>query len=222
MAARELAQHNLNTLVVERNNYLGGGFWIGGYFMNKLVFRAPCNEILDELKIRYLKDDNGLFVTDGAEACSKLIASASDAGVKFLQLTDFDDIILREENDVKKINGVVINWSPVKAIPRQISCVDPVALESKYVIDASGHSAIVVKSLEKRGLYETKGYGPMWVDRSEEQVLEYTKEIFPGLVVCGMSVSETFGIPRMGPVFSAMLFSGKKAAQIILKKFGIL
>ncbi|MFX1297236.1 MAG: FAD-dependent oxidoreductase, partial [Promethearchaeota archaeon] len=27
MAAREIAKQNINVLVIERNNYLGGGFW---------------------------------------------------------------------------------------------------------------------------------------------------------------------------------------------------
>jgi len=216
--ARELSKNKLNVLVIERNNYIGGGFWIGGYFMNKLTFRKPANEYLDEIGIKYEEVEEGLYVSDGAQACSKLIASASDAGAKFLQLTDFEDVVIREENGRVKVAGVVINWTGVRGLPRQITCVDPIALESNFVVDASGHEAHVVKSLEKRGYIKTKGMGAMWVEASEDAIVEHTGEVFPGLIVTGMAVSETFGLPRMGPTFGAMLLSGKRAAEIILKK----
>lgn len=219
--ARELAKRDINVLVVERNNYLGGGFWLGGYFMNKVTFRAPSQEYLDEIGVKYEEVEEGLFVSDGAQACSKLIAAASDAGTKFLQLTDFDDVVIREENGKPRVAGVVVNWSAIKGLPRQITCVDPVALESKFVVDATGHDAYVVKSLEKRGYIKTKGMGAMWVEASEDAIVEHTGEVFPGLIVTGMAVSETFGLPRMGPTFGAMLLSGKRAAEVILEKLRV-
>lgn len=214
IAARELANAGLKTLVIESNNYIGGGFWVGGYFMNTLTFRAPGNEILDELKIPYKEAEKGLFIADGPSACSKLISAACDSGAKILNLTKFDDVVLRNS----RVEGTVINWSPVSALPRQITCVDPIALESKAVIDATGHDAWVAKALEKRGLLKVATYGAMDVNTSEDLVVEKTGEIFPGLYACGMAVSTVFGVPRMGPTFSGMLFSGKKvAAQIISK-----
>lgn len=115
--------------------------------------------------------------------------------------------------------GVVVNWTPVSALPRQITCVDPVALEAKVVIDATGHDACVVRKLEERGALKTKGFGGMWVERSEDMVLEYTGEVHPGLIVTGMAVATTYGLPRMGPTFGAMLLSGKRAAE---KALGVL
>lgn len=214
MAGKELANRKVKTFIIERNNYLGGGFWIGGYLMNKLTVRSPGEKVLKELGIPYDKYTEGLYVADGPHACSKLIASACDAGVKFANMTVFDDLVLRENN---KVAGIVVNWTPVTALPREITCVDPVALEAKVVIDATGHDACVVKKLEERGLIKTPGFGAMWVERSEDLVVEHTKEVHPGLVVCGMSVTTTFGLPRMGPTFGAMLLSGKKAAEVVLK-----
>ncbi|MFH1854518.1 MAG: sulfide-dependent adenosine diphosphate thiazole synthase [Candidatus Omnitrophota bacterium] len=214
IAARDLARDGVKTLVIEANNYLGGGFWIGGYLMNTLTFRAPANEILDELKIPYKEAETGLFTADGPNACSKLISAACDAGARILNMTKFDDVVLRNN----KVEGVVINWTPVSALPRQITCVDPISMESKVVIDATGHDAHVCKSLERRNLLKLKEYGPMDVNSSEDLVVEHTGEIYPGLLVCGMAVSTAFGIPRMGPTFGGMLVSGQKVARLTKEK----
>ncbi|MCS6788932.1 MAG: hypothetical protein NZ733_06555 [Aigarchaeota archaeon] len=86
------------------------------------------------------------------------------------------------------------------------------------MIDATGHDAAAVRKLEERGLLKVPGMSPMWVERSEDSVVERTGEVFPGLMVAGMSVAEAFGLPRMGPTFGAMLLSGRKAAEIALDK----
>ncbi|MCM8823381.1 MAG: sulfide-dependent adenosine diphosphate thiazole synthase [Candidatus Omnitrophica bacterium] len=213
MAARDLAKERFKTLVVESNNYLGGGFWIGGYLMNTLTFREPAEKILDELKIPYKEVEEGLFVADGPNACAKLISAVCDAGVKILNMTKFEDIVYRN----KQVEGVVINWTSVSALPREITCVDPISLESKIVIDATGHDAFVCRSLEKRNILKLADFGPMDVNTSEDLVVEKTGQIHPGLIVAGMAVSTAYGIPRMGPTFGGMLLSGRKAAQEAIK-----
>ena len=214
MAGRDLAKRKVKVFIVERNNYLGGGFWIGGYLMNKLTVRSPGEKVLKELGIPYIEYTKGLYVADGPHACSKLIAASCDAGVKFANMTIFDDLVLREDN---RVAGAVVNWTPVTALPREITCVDPVALETKVLVDATGHDACVVRKLEERGLIKMPGFGAMWVERSEDLVVEYTKEVYPCLIVSGMATATTFGLPRMGPTFGAMLLSGKKAAEEALK-----
>lgn len=210
VAARELAKDGYKVLLTEANNYLGGGFWIGGYLMNGITVREPANEVFDELKIPYRKVDEGLYLADGPHACSKLIAATCEAGVKVLNMTKFDDVVLREGN---RVAGTVVNWTPVSALPRQITCVDPIAIEAKVVIDATGHDACVANSLAKRNLLKVKGFGAMWVEQSEDMLVEKTTEVHPGLIVAGMAVATVFGLPRMGPTFGGMLLSGKRAAQ---------
>lgn len=213
-AAKELASNGVKTLIVERNNYLGGGFWIGGYLMNKVTVRAPGHEVLDEIGVPYEEYSKGLYVTNGPHACSKLIAAACDAGTMVLNMTKLDDVVLREKN---RVAGVVINWTPISALPREITCVDPVSIESKIVIDSTGHDAEVVDALARRGLMKVKGFGGMWVEKSEDAVVEHTGFAHPGLIVTGMAVSTVYGLPRMGPTFGAMLLSGKKAAEIAIE-----
>jgi len=176
--------------------------------MNTLTFRAPSEMLLNELKIPYKEVQNGLFVADGPNACSKLISAACDSGAKILNMTKFDDVVLRNN----RVEGAVINWTPVSALPRAITCVDPISLESKVVIDATGHDAWVCKSLEKRKLLNLETFGPMNINVSEDAVVEKTGEVYPGLIVCGMAAATVFGLPRMGPTFGGMLYSGKKAA----------
>ena len=212
VAAIEFAKQGQKTLVIESNNYLGGGFWIGGYLMNKVTVRAPAQTILDEIGAPYEQAAEGLYVADGPHACSKLIAAACDAGVKILNMTKFDDVVLKKN----RVCGTVINWTPVSALPRALTCVDPVAIESEFVVDATGHDAVVVRSLEQRGLVDIKGFGAMYVEESEDAVVEHTSEVYPGLIVTGMATATTFGLPRMGPTFGGMLLSGKRAAEVTM------
>jgi len=217
IAAKRLAEKNVKVLLIESNNYLGGGFWIGGYLMNKLTVREPGQKILDEIGVPYKKVQEGLYVADGPHACSKLIGAAMDAGVKVLNMTKFDDVVVRKD----RVGGVVINWTPVSALPRAITCVDPVALESKIVVDATGHDAVVVKSLEQRGLVEIEGFEGMWVEKSEDAVVEKTGEVYPGVFVTGMAVATTYGSTRMGPTFGGMLLSGEKVADLIVDQLKV-
>ena len=214
VAGRELAKAGLKTLIIERNNYLGGGFWIGGYFMNKITLRAPAQEFLDELGVPYSPASQGLYVADAPHACSRLIAAACDAGVKVFSLTMVEDIVVRENN---RVGGVVVNWSPIIHLPNEVSALDPIPLETKVVIDATGHDACVVKKLVQRGMLKMAGEGALWIDKSEDAVVERTSEVHPGLIITGMAVASVFGLPRMGPTFGGMLLSGKRAAEVAIE-----
>src|SRR3989304_3137828 len=226
MAARDLAKHGVEVVVIERNNYIGGGFWIGGFLMNTITLRAPAQKVLDEIGCPYEEVSKGLFVTPGPHACSKLIAATMDAGAKIQNMTSFEDIVIREDN---RVGGVVINWTPVQAPPHEITGGAPIALECDLVIDATGHDALVIQALEKRGLAKRIGEGGMWIEKSQDAVVqptglgypggvvEHAGLAYPGVIVAGMAVCSTYGLPRMGPTFGAMLLSGRRAAEEALK-----
>ena len=182
--------------------------------MNKVTLRAPAQEILDELDVPYSRASEGLYLADAPHACSKLIGATCDAGVKFFSLTLMEDIVVHENN---RVAGVVVNWSPIAYFPREVSALDPIPLETKIVIDATGHEACVARKLEQRGLLKLAGEGALWIEKSEDAVVEHTGEVHPGLIVSGMAVASVYGLPRMGPTFGGMFLSGKRAAEVAIK-----
>jgi thiamine thiazole synthase len=218
-AAKYAAELGHKTVMIERNLYAGGGMWQGGYLMPKNTVGAPANKILEECGVKLKETDDGLYVCDSFEMVSKMLASACDAGVKLLNSTNVDDIILKEDH----VEGVVIQWYPAKMMPPFMTCMDPIAIRSKVVIDATGHDSFLVKRLvDQRDIIGVKkpipGCGSLWVDEAEKQTVELTHEIYPGLIVAGMSATSTYGAPRMGPIFGGMLLAGKKAAELAHEK----
>lgn len=74
-----------------------------------------------------------------------------------------------------------------------------------------------VKRLAKLGMIEkAPGMGALDMNTAEDAVVDRTREIVPGMVICGMEVAELDGCPRMGPTFGAMFISGLKAAHCAL------
>ena len=71
MAGRKLCKNGVKALIIEQNNYIGGGYWVGGYMMNPVTVRYPANKIWDELRCPYRKISDSLYATWGPPACSK-------------------------------------------------------------------------------------------------------------------------------------------------------
>ena len=215
-AAKYCAEKGLKTVMIERNIYGGGGMWQGGFLLPKNTVGAPANKLLEECGVNLKDAGNGLYVCDSFEMVSKMLVSACNAGVKLLNSTNVEDLVLKEDH----VDGVVIQWYPVQQMPKFITCMDPIAIRSKVVIDATGHDSFLVKRLseQRSGIPKPTGCGSLWVDEAEKKTVELTHEIYPGLIVAGMSATSTYGAPRMGPIFGGMLLAGKKAAELAYDK----
>jgi len=217
VCGKELAASGFNVVLVEQLNTLGGGFWNGGYLMNKAAIAHPAQEILLKIGVPCKEISKEMYIVDPPHAISKLIGSAYDAGIKVLNNTQVVDLVIRGEDH--RLEGLVVNYHPLEMMGHDAAHIDPIALTSRVVVDATGHDAVTVALLAKRGLRQPiPGNGAMWVDRSEETVMEKTGEVYPNLFVVGLSVAAVFGTPRMGPAFGAMLLSGKKGAEQIKRK----
>ncbi len=205
--AYELARNDVKVTVIERQLYVGGGMTGGGMFLPAGVVMEEDAELLEELGVELEPAEEGLLAFNPVEAAIKLAHAAVEAGAVILVGLEVEDVIERQG----RVEGVVVNWTAAK---RAGMHVDPLPMEAKFTVDATGHEASVCRCAG----VEVKGEGPMWAERGEELVEKHTREVKPGLFVAGMAASAVRGAYRMGPIFGGMLRSGRKAAREILER----
>ncbi len=216
VAGALLAEKGRKTVLFERKLSLGGGMWGGGMMFPRIVVQKEAAALLDEFGIKYEEDGENLNASS-IESVSKLISGACDRGCRIFNLISIEDVMVRNQ----KVTGAVINWTSVESAGLHV---DPVSVQSKALVDATGHSLEICRiTQEKVGRLDTPtgkvmGEKSMWAEEAEKVVVNNTRQIYPGLYVCGMAANAAFGAPRMGPVFGGMLMSGKKTAELIDKK----
>lgn len=201
----------------ERKLSIGGGMWGGGMTFPVIVIQKESKRILDEVKVNLRDEGNGYYSADSIEAVTKLCSSAIDAGSRVFNTISVEDVLLKD----KEVNGFVINWSAVEIAKLHV---DPISIRSNFCIDATGHAAEVCNIVRNKVGPLNTSSGNLEKERSmcaelgESTVVKNTKEVYPGLIVAGMGANAVYGAPRMGPIFGGMLLSGKKAAELILKR----
>jgi thiamine thiazole synthase len=220
VAAYYLAKGKVKVALFERKLSVGGGMWGGGMLFNEIVIQEKAKRILDEFGVTTEKFQDGYYTADAVETVSTLCASACRAGAKIFNGMSVEDLMVRKD----AVAGLVINWTAVEMANLHV---DPLAVRARYVVDATGHPAEVVQVLEKKNgvKFATpkgsfQGERSLWAEEAERSTLDNTGEIYPGLFVAGMAVNATWGGFRMGPIFGGMLFSGEKAARMILEQMG--
>lgn len=211
VAGYTLARQAAKVVILEKRLSPGGGIWGGGKGFNRVVLERGVSDILDEIDIRPTEQD-GYLVVPSVLLAAALIKKAVESGVRLLNLFSVEDVYF---NSNREVAGVVANDSAYKTTNLHV---DPLTFTSKVVLDSTGHEAVVLSCLARRGIVHIKGEDTMNAQSGEEGVVEGTKEVYPGLIVTGMACAQYFGTPRMGPIFGGMLLSGKKAAAIAAQK----
>jgi thiazole biosynthesis enzyme len=215
VTAYYLAKEGIKVVVFERQLRVGGGMPGGGMMFNRIVLQEEGKRIFDEFEISAKEYRKGYYVADSLEAISTICSKAIKAGAKIFNMISVEDVMIREDD---RITGLVLNWSAVSWSKLHV---DPITVRCKVAVDATGHDAevccIVVRKIgpklrTKTG--EVMGEKSMWAEKGEKEILKNTKEVYPGLVVAGMTANAVFGSPRMGAIFGGMLLSGKKAARV--------
>ena len=218
-AARYLAKAGTKVAVFDRNLYVGGGVWGGGILFPRIVIQEEAKKITEEVGIKLKSHGAGYYTADSVEVVSKCTAAAIDAGARVMIGLNVEDVMVRQKN---RVAGVVVNW---KAVELAGLHVDPVGVSAKVVIDATGHEAAIARTVQRKipgAKFPTTtggvvGEKPMWAEMGEKEIINNTREIYPGLIVTGMAANTVFGSHRMGAIFGGMLISGKKAAEVAIK-----
>ena len=211
VAATDLARRGLKVTLLEKRLATGGGIWGGAMAMNEVVVQDTGLPLLDECSVTYRSVGDALYITDAIELACALSLSAVQAGVVVLNLTFAEDLCIHQG----RVKGVVANRTGLaETLP-----LDPITLEAKAVLDATGHEAALVHMLRKRKLLSgpaaEAAEGPMDAAVGESFVVDKVNEIYPGLWASGMCIVATLGGPRMGPIFGGMLMSDRRAADLI-------
>ncbi|KAJ1587197.1 hypothetical protein NDA15_003067 [Ustilago hordei] len=182
------------------------------------ILGSQCCSWRRSLVGRSIDEWNALFTST---LMSKLLAMDN---VKLFNATCCEDLIIKKDSQgVQRVNGVVTNWTLVTMAHGLQSCMDPQTITAPVVIGACGHDgpfgAFSVKRLSSAGLIKLGDMRPMDMNHSEGLIVNNTREVFPGLIVSGMELSEHDGHPRMGASFGGMIGSGQKAAYEAIKLF---
>ncbi len=215
-----LGEAGIKTVLFETKLAPGGGMWGGGMMFNEIVVQESALHLLKKFGIRTKAYEEGYYTADSVESCGTLISRCVQSGTRIFNLVKVEDVMFREENGEKRINGLVLQWSPVNRLGLHV---DPLTVRASYVVEGTGHPAevceIITRKMDAKLRSRTGkvvGEMSMWADEGEQLTIDNSSEVFPGLFVTGMAANATMGAPRMGPVFGGMLLSGEKVANTLI------
>ncbi|ODH44767.1 thiamine thiazole synthase [Paracoccidioides brasiliensis] len=227
------ARPDLKIAIIEASVSPGGGAWLGGQLFSAMVLRKPADRFLDDLGIPYEQEPsnpNLVVIEHAALFTSTLLSKVlSFPNIKLFNATCVEDLVTRPaplsgDPEGLRIAGVVTNWTLVTLHHDDHSCMDPNTINAPVVISTTGHDGpfgafcakrlVSMSAIEKLG-----GMRGLDMNSAEEAIVKNTREVVKGLIIGGMELSEIDGWHRMGPIFSAMMLSGVRAAEVALEIF---
>ncbi len=215
VAGGYLAERGISVTILEKKLSPGGGIWGGGMGYKYVITQEEAKGVLDDFDIPSRPFEKGLYAVDAISLASGLIFGAARRGARIFNLVVVEDLVVREG----RVQGVVINntFVMMNHFP-----VDPITMEARAVVDATGHDHDIVKTFSRKNDVSLNtpngkplGERSMFAEPAEDAVVTNTTEVYPGLYVCGMSTAAVYGGYRMGPIFGGMLLSGKKLARML-------
>jgi len=220
---------DLRISIVEAGVAPGGGAWLGGQLFSAMVMRKPADVFLREVGVPFEDEGDYVVVKHAALFTSTVLSRVlAMENIKLFNATAVEDLITRatETDGVVRVAGVVTNWTLVSMHHDDQSCMDPNTINAPVVVSTTGHDgpfgAFSVKRLV--GMQQISKLGGMRgldMQAAEDAIVKGTREIVPGLIVGGMELSEVDGANRMGPTFGAMVLSGVKAAEEVIRVFDL-
>ncbi|KAI1933479.1 thiamine metabolism- protein [Ophidiomyces ophidiicola] len=223
------ARPDLKIALIEAAVSPGGGAWLGGQLFSAMVLRKPADKFLDDIGVPYEDEPanpNVVVIKHASLFTSTLLSKVlAFPNIKLFNATCVEDLITRPEpNGGLRIAGVVTNWTLVSQHHDDHSCMDPNTINAPVIISTTGHDGpfgafcakrlVSMSAIEKLG-----GMRGLDMNSAEEAIVKNTREVTKGLIIGGMELSEIDGWHRMGPIFSAMMLSGVKAAEVALEVF---
>ena len=134
-----------------------------------------------------------------------------------MNLTRVVDLILRGEG---VLEGVVVNSTTAEMAGHDIIHVDPIALESKIVVDATGHDAVVVESpAQTRKLYNRcRATAPCGCRGRKKRSWIGPAKSLPIVSSSDWPSRRCSVRHEMGPAFGSMLLSGRYGAELVQRR----
>lgn len=218
VAGYYLAKAGCKVALFEKRLSVGGGTWGGAMMFNEVVVQKSAIHLMDEFQVPYKEYEKDYFTLDSVHLATALSYHAMQQGLKIFNLVAMEDVVIKDD----RVAGLVINWGAIEKLQWPI---DPMTISAKFVLDGTGHEAMVANVLTRKMNVKLNtetggvvGERSLQADTAERQTLEHTSEIYPGLFVSGMAANAVHGGYRMGPVFGGMLLSGKKAAELMIEQ----